>query len=173
MACILLLGYSSWILNRFSEARRLLISVRRDVLLLVLQLHRFILNSILLFVVLHELLKFFAFVLEEPGRVVRPIVVVSPFLVHVLVRHELSHFIVAGVGSWLFEVGGQVFLPVEVDHVVAHVLEHLYFTVRPLVEVHGFDLGDVHAQLSMHAYTQLVTLTNTYLNSGCIGTNRR
>jgi hypothetical protein len=57
--------------------------------------------------------------------------------------------------------------------VVAHVLEHLYLAVGPLVEVHGFYLCDVYSQLSMHAYTQLSDELITYLNSGCTGTGRR
>jgi hypothetical protein len=93
---------------------------------------------------LQILLKFLRFVLEKPCWVIIPVLVICPLFVNILISHELSHLLIAGIGVRLSEPFGQVFLPVRIDNLVGEILEKFYLSWRPFVKVHRFDLGDVY-----------------------------
>ena len=89
--------------------------------------------------------------LEEGSRVVAP-VVICPLSFDVLPFNELGHFVIACILPRFLEVLGQSLLEVRVYHVIAEVLEQLYLTLWPLVQINRFDLGDVHSKLPMYTY---------------------
>jgi hypothetical protein len=73
-------------------------------------------------IVLDKLLELLLFVFEEPSWIIAP-VLVYPLFMHVLIRHKFSHLEVGCILAGLAEIGGHVFLPKAVDHVVCKGLE--------------------------------------------------
>mmetsp|Transcript_9896 Transcript_9896/g.13483 ORF Transcript_9896/g.13483 Transcript_9896/m.13483 type:complete len:329 (-) Transcript_9896:79-1065(-) len=76
---------------------------------------------------------------------------VHPALLHVLLLQEASHFARVRVLRRLLIVRWQVCLPVSIDKVVAERLEDLDLALRPLVQIHRLDLGDVHTESAVLA----------------------
>ena len=79
-----------------------------------------------------------------------PIFIVSPFLVHVFVRHEFRYFVVTGVWPWFAITLWQIFLTIKVDQMVAELLEHLDFSIRPPIEIDRFHFRNMNPKLSMN-----------------------
>jgi len=62
-----------------------------------------------------------------------PIIIVCPFSMNILICQKLSHFVVAGIWSWLLKPCRQILLKVRVDELVAQMLKHLHFAIWPFV----------------------------------------
>ena len=102
-------------------------------------------------------------VLEEPRWVVTPVVMVGPDAVHILFGHKLGNFMIRRIRPRLRLAGGHVLLEVRVDDVVAELAEHLHLALGPLIEVDAFDLGNMHTQLTVHAYVSELEMERKYL----------
>ena len=80
-----------------------------------------------------------------------PVVMIGPLFIDIFLRHEIRNLVVAGVRARLALAGGHVLLKVAINYFVGHVLEELGLSIWPLVEVDRLDLGDVYAELTVHA----------------------
>lgn len=122
--------------------------------------------SNLLLIVLYIFCELFLLVFIKPCGVVVPIIT-GPLFVNILVGQKLSDFLIASVGIWLPECLWHIGLPICIHHIVAELLEHFYFTWWPFVEVHRFNLGDVHSKLAMNTYFKIMgywSVKVTYLS---------
>lgn len=68
-----------------------------------------------------------------------PVVMISPGLVDVFLRHILRNLMVASVGARFALAGRHVLLKVAIDDFVGDVPEKVDFSVGPLVQINGLD----------------------------------
>ena len=79
-------------------------------------------------------------------------VLVNPLSVHILIIQESLDLKCWSIRSWLGVIWWQICLPVGICEIVCERLHELNFAIRPLVQVHRLDLGDVGAELAMLSY---------------------
>ena len=76
-------------------------------------------------------------------------ILVYPLPVHVLVVQESLDLERGSIWPWLDVARWKIGLPVGVSKIVRECLHELNFAIRPFVQVHRLDLGDVGAELAM------------------------
>ena len=87
--------------------------------------------------------------LFEHGHWVILHVLVYPLPVDVLVVQESLNLERGSIRPWLGVARWKIGLPVGVSKIVRECLHELNFAIRPFVQVHWLDLGDVSAELAM------------------------
>lgn len=91
--------------------------------------------------------KLFKFLLIMPVQLrwVCTQTLINPFLMNIFVLNEVLNLDWAGLTTWLLKALRQSWLPIGIDHFIAHMLEHLDHFGWPFVKVNRFDFSNVYS----------------------------